>query len=113
MTGTIGFLASFSVTAFNPLNGGGSLGFSKALRSFQLVAVVIVCSVDFLRVLLLRVFYLQWCPIIMTVVIESDHVQEVAVTESEVSTTWPKQSSNESHLSGGMCISMPLGFSWP
>ena len=44
---------------------------------------------------------------------ECDNVQEVAVTESEVSTTWPKQSSNESHLGGGMCISTPLGFSWP
>ena len=53
------------------------------------------------------------CPSIMSVVIESDHVQEVAVTESEVCTTWPKQSSNESHLGGGMCVSMLLGFSWP
>ena len=46
-------------------------------------------------------------------VVESDHVQEVAVTESEVTTAWPKQSLNESHLGGGMCISTPLGFSWP
>ena len=60
------FPGFFIVAAFNPLNGGGIHGFSKALRSFRLVVVVAVCSVDFLCVLLPRVFYLRWCPIITT-----------------------------------------------
>ena len=60
------FLGFFSAAAFDPLNGGGNRVFSEALRFFQLVVVVAVCSVDFLCVLLPRVFYLRWCPIITT-----------------------------------------------
>ena len=60
------FPGFFIVAAFNPLNSGGIHGFCEALWSFQLVVVVAVCSVYFLCVLLLRVFYLWWCPIITT-----------------------------------------------
>ena len=60
------FPGFFIIAAFNPLNGGGIHGFSEALRSFRLVVVVAVYSVDFLCVLLPRVFYLRWCPIITT-----------------------------------------------
>ena len=66
MTGMTGFPCFFSVATFKALNGGGNLGFSEALQSFRLVVVVAVCSVDFLRVLLPRVFYLRWCLIITT-----------------------------------------------
>ena len=45
---------------------GEILGFLETLRSLQLVVVIVVCSVVFFCVLLLRGSCLQWCPTVTT-----------------------------------------------
>ena len=48
------------------VNVGEILDFSETLRSFRLVVVVVVCSVVFFCVLLLRGSCLLWCPTVTT-----------------------------------------------